>query len=67
MGAHTFRNRQGDLVEIPEVAAMQAKNTFGDLLDRLQTPEARRGLEAAFNASPEELGRAAVEIAKRRR
>jgi antitoxin Phd len=115
MGAHTFRNRQGDLVEIPEIAATQAKNTFGelldrvsatgpiaitrhdtrkavllsyeefeslsrarsktldelstsfdDLLDRLQTPEARRGLEAAFNASPEELGRAAVEIAKRR-
>jgi addiction module HigA family antidote len=33
------------------------------LLERLQTPAARDGLEAAFHASPEELGRAAVEAA----
>jgi len=116
MATHTFRNRLGDLVEIPEIAATQAKNTFGelldrvavsgpvaitrhdtpravllsyeefeslsraysktlgelstsfdDLLDRLQAPGARQRMEAAFNASPAELGRAAVEAAKRRR
>ncbi len=116
MAKHMFRNRLGDLVEIPEVAATQAKNSFGELLDRvaaagavaitrhdapkavllsyeefeslsstrsetldalsakfggllerLQTPAARNGLEAAFNATPEELGRAAVEAARRRR
>ena len=116
MATHLFRNRLGELIEIPEIAATQAKNTFGELLDRvatsgavaitrhdtpkavllsyeefeslssarsetldalstkfegllehLQTPAARKGLEAAFNATPEELGRAAVEAARRRR
>ncbi len=116
MATHTFRNRLGDLVEMPEIAATQAKNTFGELLDRvsasgpvaitrhdtpravllsyeefeslsharsksldalstsfddllerLQTPAAKQGIEAAFKATPEELGRAAVEGAKRRR
>jgi antitoxin Phd len=116
MASHTFRNRLGELVEMPEIAATQAKNTFGELLDRvavsgavaitrhdmpkavllsyeefkslsstrsqsldalstefeallerMQTPEARQGVEAAFNATPEELGRAAVEAARRRR
>jgi antitoxin Phd len=40
---------------------------FDDLLERLQTPVAKQGMKAAFNASPEELGRAAVKAAKRRR
>jgi antitoxin Phd len=34
MPSHTFRNLSGDLVEIPEVAATQAKNAFGEILDR---------------------------------
>lgn len=116
MATHTFRNRLGELIAIPEVAATQAKNTFGELLDRvaasgaiaitrhdtpkavllsyeefeslssarsetldalstkfdgllerLQTPAARKGLAAAFKATPEELGQAAVEAARRRR
>lgn len=116
MANHTFRNRLGELVEIPEVAATQAKNTFGELLDRvtvsgaiaitrhdmpkavllsyeefeslsstrsetldalstkfegllqrMQSPAARKGMEAAFNATPEALGRAATKAAKRRR
>lgn len=116
MATHTFRNRLGELVEIPEVAATQAKNTFGDLLDRvavsgaiaitrhdmpkavllsyeefeslssarsetldalstkfegllerMQSPAARKGMEAAFNATPEALGRAAAKATKRRR
>jgi antitoxin Phd len=73
VGTHTPRNRLGDLVEIPEIPATQAKNTFGalstsfdDLLERLQAPGARQEMKAAFNASPEELGRAAVEAAKQR-
>lgn len=116
MARHTFRNRLGELVEIPEVAATQAKNTFGELLDRvaasgavaitrhdtpkavllsyeefeslsnarsetldslstkfegllqrMQTPAAKKGMEAAFNASPAALGRAAAKAARRRR
>ena len=35
MAEHTFRNRLGTLIEIPEVTATQAKNTFGELLDRV--------------------------------
>lgn len=116
MSSHTFRNRLGELVEIPEVAATQAKNAFGDLLDRvatsgavtitrhdmpkavllsfeefeslssarsetldalstkfenllerMQSPTARRGMEEAFNTPPASLGRAAVDAVKRRR
>ena len=35
MATHTFRNRLGELIEFPEVAATQAKNSFGELLDRV--------------------------------
>jgi hypothetical protein len=39
---------------------------FDSLLERMQSPAARKGMEAAFNASPAELGRAAAKAAKRR-
>jgi antitoxin Phd len=116
MARHAFRNRLGELIEIPEVAATQAKNTFGELLDRvigagpvaitrhdtpkavllsyeefeslsnarsetldmlsskfegllerMQTPAAKEGMKAAFDAGPAALGRAAAEAARRRR
>lgn len=115
MARETFRRRSGELVEIPEVTATEAKNAFGRVLERvagvgavtitrhdkpkavlleyeefealrrersenleelssrfddlvqgMQTPRARRGMKAAFEASPEELGRAAVEEARKR-
>ena len=34
-----------------------------DLLQKMQSPESKQGIQAAFEASPEELGRAAVEHA----
>jgi hypothetical protein len=37
------------------------------LLARMQTPKAKKGMAAAFNASPAELGRAAVKAARKRR
>lgn len=40
---------------------------FDELLARMQAPQARKGVEAAFNASPTELGRAAVTAAKTHR
>lgn len=104
-----FRNRQGDLIDIPQVAATRFKNEFGaifeqaaisgavaitkhdapkavllsfaefealvkasspqlneldaqfdELLTRMQTPKARKGMMDAFNASPADLGKAAV-------
>jgi len=36
------------------------------LLEEMQTPAARKGVRAAFAASPEELGRAAVRAARKR-
>ncbi|MDH5669322.1 MAG: type II toxin-antitoxin system prevent-host-death family antitoxin [Nitrospira sp.] len=42
----------------------ELSQTFDQLLARMQTPQARRGVEAAFSASPEKLGRAAVSEAK---
>lgn len=38
---------------------------YDALLDSMQTPEARAGMRRAFDASPEELGRAAVAAASK--
>ena len=38
---------------------------FDKLLDRMQRPKAKRGMDAAFNASPVKLGRAAVKAARK--
>ncbi|OGQ81880.1 MAG: prevent-host-death family protein [Deltaproteobacteria bacterium RIFCSPLOWO2_12_FULL_60_19] len=40
---------------------------FDELLARMQTPKAKKGMKAAFNASPARLGRAAVKAARKRR
>ncbi|HEV8242269.1 MAG TPA: type II toxin-antitoxin system Phd/YefM family antitoxin [Thermoanaerobaculia bacterium] len=113
---HTFRNRKGELVSMPELSASQAKTAFGEVLERvattggvaitrhnvpkavvisweefeslsrarneslksltgrfdglvasMQTPRARAAMAKLFAASPEELGRAAVEAARPRR
>ncbi|HWF13409.1 MAG TPA: type II toxin-antitoxin system Phd/YefM family antitoxin [Candidatus Acidoferrales bacterium] len=39
---------------------------FDTMLDRMQTPKARSAMEAAFSASPKELGKAAVSAARKR-
>ena len=49
----------------PELDALE--DEFDALLERMQTPRAKAGVAAAFDASPEELGRAAVKAAGRRR
>lgn len=113
--ARTFRNRRGDLVDLPSVPATRLKNELAHVLERaardgavaitrhdapravilsieefeslvearaqrleelgaqfdgllagLQATTARKGLRAAFDASPEALGRAAVKAARRR-
>jgi len=40
---------------------------YDGLLARMQTPKSRKGMQAAFNAAPGELGRAAVKAARKRR
>jgi len=42
------------------------RGDFDALLAGMQTPKARAGMKAAFDASPAELGRAAVAAARRR-
>ena len=39
---------------------------FDALLARMQTPGARAGMKSAFHASPKQLGKAAVEAARKR-
>jgi antitoxin Phd len=109
MATLTYRNRDGELVDVPTVAATRFKNEFGaifeqatvngaiaitkhntpkavllsyaefealtklstpvldeltaqfdELLERMQTPQAKSAMAAAFDATPEQLGRAAV-------
>jgi prevent-host-death family protein len=40
---------------------------YDTLLERMQTPAARKAMDKAFNATPEQLGRAAVKAARKRR
>jgi antitoxin Phd len=40
---------------------------FDELLDRMQSSNARKAMDAAFNASPAKLGRAAVKAARKGR
>ena len=110
----TFRNRQGEEVEVASFTATAAKNEFGRLLQKavrapvlitrndepeavvvsfdefrdlararesklealarefdalltkMQTPAARRGMKAAFDATPAEMGEAAATAARKR-
>ena len=38
---------------------------FDGLLERMQTPKARKGMAAAFNAAPAVLGRAALKLGRK--
>ena len=116
MATLTFRNRDGELVDVPTVAATRFKNEFGSifeqaslggavaitkhntpkavllsyaefealtrsaapaldqltaefdqLLERMQTPESKKAMTSAFDATPEQLGRAAVKAARAKR
>ena len=40
---------------------------FDDLLERMQSPKAKRAMDAAFNAAPAKLGRSAVKAARKGR
>jgi prevent-host-death family protein len=116
MSTLTFRNRDGELVDVPTVAATRFKNEFGTifeqaalggavaitkhntpkavllsyaefealtkastptlndltdefdrLLENMQTPESKTSMAAAFDATPEQLGGAAVKAARPKR
>jgi antitoxin Phd len=113
MSTLTYRNRAGELVDVPTVAASRFKNEFGaifeqasvdgaiaitkhntpkavllsyaefealtkgsvpalddlserfdDLLQRMQTRKAKAAMASAFDATPDELGLAAVKAAR---
>lgn len=64
------------LISYEEFASLvQARGTelnhlsseFETLLQNLQTPKARKGMASAFNASPAQMGRAAVKAAGKKR
>jgi antitoxin Phd len=111
----TFRNREGELVDLPTVAATRFKNEFGtifeqashgavaitkhntpkavllsyaefealtkastpalddlsdefdQLLERMQTSQSKSAMASAFDATPQQLGRAAVKAARAKR
>jgi hypothetical protein len=50
----------------PETRLNALSGEFDALLARMQTPEARVGMQAAFDATPEQLAKAAVTFARKR-
>ena len=59
-------DRYNALVAARAAALDTLTSEFDALLERMQSPTARAGMERAFNASPRELGEAAVAEAKPR-
>ena len=64
------------LLSVEEYEALVAKvpdpleslrGEFDALVDRMQTPRARKAVDALFSATPEQLGDAAVKQSRRRR
>ena len=54
------------LQQAPQTKLNALSGQFDALLERMQTPAARSGMAAAFNASPKQLGKAAVKAARKR-
>src|SRR5512142_771054 len=54
------------LQQAPQLKLNALSSEFDALLSRMQTQAARAGMERAFHASPERLGRAAVAAARKR-
>ncbi len=54
------------LQDAPQMKLDTLSEQFDALLDRMQTRQARRGMSVAFNASPKQLGKAAVVSARKR-
>jgi len=54
------------LSQAPQLKLNVLSEQFDALLARMQTAEARSGMEAAFHASPERLGKAALAAARKR-
>ena len=59
--------RFGQLQEREATALETLSGKFDEMLDRMQTPESRAAVDRTFGASPQQLGRAAVAGAARRR
>jgi len=59
--------RFGQLREREATALETLSGKFDEMLDRMQTPESRAAVDRTFEASPQELGRAAVAGAARSR
>ncbi|HKE31049.1 MAG TPA: hypothetical protein VKD65_04935 [Candidatus Angelobacter sp.] len=61
--------RKGDLLSVDE-ATQNKLNTLSDefdaLLARMQKPKSRLAMKSAFNASPRQLGKAAIAGARKR-
>ena len=54
------------LQEAPQAKLNTLTEQFDTLLERMQSPQARRGMAAAFGADNKQLGKAAVAAARKR-
>jgi antitoxin Phd len=54
------------LEEAPQLKLNRLTEQFDTLLERMQTPKARRGMAAAFGANNKQLGKVAVVAARKR-
>lgn len=62
--APTFDHQSIEIKKQEQLRRLRAESDA--LLKQMQTPASRAGMERAFNASPEQLGKAAVDAARKR-
>jgi prevent-host-death family protein len=53
------------LVQVRSYTLDNLGTEFDELLDRMQNPRARKGMQSAFHASPAKLSRAATKVARK--
>lgn len=61
-----IEQQQLDLQKLTQQTLDAMRAEFDALLGRMQTAAARAGMQRTFNASPEQLGKAAVDAARKR-
>ncbi len=66
MSAETTPSLNPKPVRADKLGLNTLSDEFDALLEQMQQPGVRAAMQAAFDSSPEELGRAAVEEARKR-
>ena len=66
MSEHDEEMPENDMAPLnPSALRSDWVKKYDEMFERMQTPEARKAMRRAFNATPKQLGRAALKAAQK--